>query len=176
MHLAVTGHRPPRLGLSYRGTDRRALIDFAHARMADVLEGFAVERVYSGAAQGWDQAIIYAALRLRVPVTVAVPFEGQESRWPAEARREYEDLLSRCDVYQVCAGGYGGWKFAERDRWMVHQARVHEGLVLALFDGEPTGGTWITVACAQEWGVPVHNIWPEWRDFQAMRRIEEEQD
>lgn len=160
MIVAVTGHRPPRLGLSYSPADRARLEAFARNSLVELMElrGMRCERLVSGLAQGWDQACAYAALSLKVPVTAAVPFVGQEGRWPADEQRRYQELLTRCDVKVVCPGEPKNWKYARRDEWMVENC----GVVLALFDGEPTGGTWLTVRHAARLGRLVHNVWGSW--------------
>jgi hypothetical protein len=35
-------------------------------------------------ARGWDLALAKAAVELGLPLFAAIPFVGQESRWPAE--------------------------------------------------------------------------------------------
>lgn len=156
MIVAGTGHRPPRLGLGYAKDDRAKLAAFAKARL---LAMGGVTRVISGGAQGWDQALAHAAAVLKIPFVVAVPFAGQESKWPLDAREYFGRLLARAaEVVIVSEGGYAAAKFIKRDHWMVDRADA----LLALWDGEPAGGTYATVKYAGEQGKRVDNVWPAW--------------
>lgn len=158
--IAVTGHRPPRLNLGYAESDRKLLTEFAGRTLSDMPRPAAL---IGGAAQGWDLACMHAALVLGIPVIAAVPFEGQESKWPEPSRAFYKEILSACDVRVICTGGYANWKFHERDKWMVDNGDE----VVALFDSVNVGGTAATVAYAHKQGVPVTNVWGGWESFRA---------
>lgn len=159
MKYAGTGHRPPRLGLGYTPKDNRLLTDFVLGELGKR----PVSGAISGMANGYDQALAHAAVRLGLPLVCALPFEGQEKAWPEPGRRRYSAILAHAsEVVVVSPGGYRGradnWKFAARDRWMVEHAQA----VLALWDGKPGSGTTLTVEHALSLGVPVDNLWPEW--------------
>lgn len=155
MILAGTGHRPPRLGLGYTSDDRKKLRNFIRPH----LERLKPDQVISGGAQGFDQALAMVSFSLGIPYIVAVPFVGQEAKWPEEAKWYYQEILDRANrVEVVCEGGYANWKFAARDRWMVDNA---DG-VITLYDGSGKSGTAITVEYAQEKGKPVENLWESW--------------
>lgn len=159
--VAGTGHRPPRLGLGYDRESRVALGTFAESQLVKLAdERGTIAMVISGGAQGWDQAVGFAAHRLGLPYDVAVPFEGQESRWPEEARRLYQKLLAGARaVVLVTEGGHANWKFQKRDEYMVE----HCSLLMALWDEKPSpSGTGNTVAYALRKSVPVLNVWPDW--------------
>lgn len=153
--VAGTGHRPPRLGLGYNNKSRRYLVDFVRPRLAALKPTLIV----SGGAQGFDQALGWAAIELGLPLLVAVPFEGQESKWPTDAQHIYRDLLRRAEhVVTICDGPYHPKKFHERDHFMVECADI----VCALFDGARSGGTWETVSYAQSRIIQVLNWWEEY--------------
>jgi uncharacterized phage-like protein YoqJ len=150
--VAGTGHRPPRLGLGYDQGSRRYLTDF----ILPHLDQLKPELVISGGAQGVDQALALAALELRLPYWVAVPFDGQDAKWPGSARYWYARLLRQAErVVRVCPPGYAPGKFIGRDCFMV-DACTH---VITLFDGERTGGTWHTLNYAQGKPLPITNLW-----------------
>ena len=159
MIVAGTGHRPPRLGLGYGALDRFKLIDFAQRELEEIHFESGISAVISGLAQGWDQAIAEASIDLGFPLWVAIPFEGQESKWPEDAQERYNRIRGKAaKVTIVCPGDYASWKFIARDKWMVESS----DLVLALFDGNPKSGTGATVAYAQLTGKPVKNVWDAW--------------
>lgn len=161
MILAVTGHRPERLG-GYGGDATSKLNNFA----LRVLKKHRPDYLMIGMALGWDTACANAALDLGIKFTAAVPFRGQERRWHADDRAHYNYLLSRAfDVHIVSDGGYSHDKLLKRNRFMVDQAHA----VLALWSGERSG-TSHAVGYAVGTGKPVFNAWEEWRQWPERHR------
>jgi uncharacterized phage-like protein YoqJ len=155
MILAATGHRPDKLG-GYSPEIHRRLVHFARSYL-QTAEG--AQSAISGMALGWDMAWATAALDLGIALIAAVPFDGQERRWPAEAQRMHAQLLRRATrVCIVSPGPYAGWKFERRNEWMVDRA----DRLVALWSGAP-GGTARCVAYASRSGKPVENLWSRWR-------------
>ena len=60
----------------------------------------------------------------------------------------------------MCTGGYAGWKFIARDKFMVN----HADAVLALWSGQKHGGTHQCVQYAVKMNKPVHNVWDGWME------------
>lgn len=162
MIVAATGHRPDKLG-GWTKDVHNALCDFA-------LRTLALQRpsgVISGMALGWDHAVAVACVRLGIPFVAAIPFEGQESRWPKTAQNDYQKLLLCassvhvvCDRQQVEDGGVV-WALQERNCWMVDNSA---GL-LALWNGDRKGGTFNCVQYAREGKRTIKNVWPEWSEY-----------
>lgn len=153
--IAVTGHRPEKVG-GHGITARRALGAFA----AEQLRLLAPDYVITGMALGWDQAIAAGCVLLGIPFTAAVPFEGQERRWPPEAQERYHRLLSFagqrvvvCDEFTPAVRA-----LQKRNEWMVDHAEE----VIALWDGS-FGGTHNCITYARKKGVPVTNLWDRWQ-------------
>jgi uncharacterized phage-like protein YoqJ len=154
MILAATGHRPDKLG-GYGAEVFARLTRLAEVYLACTVR---CDRVISGMALGWDMAWALGALRASVPFTAAVPFEGQESRWPDASRQQYHAILKQAaEVVVVCDGGYAPAKMQTRNEWMVDHA---DGIV-ALWNGT-SGGTGNCVRYAERVGRPVDNLWPAW--------------
>lgn len=153
MIISGTGHRPNKLGgYSSEVSDRLMLL----AR--DWMIAYKPERVITGMALGWDQALAQAARSLDIPYTAAVPFDGQENAWPLNSQILYRDLLVDADDRElVCEGGYAPWKMQKRNEWMVD----HADRVLALWDGS-SGGTANCIAYANKVGKPITNLWWAW--------------
>lgn len=159
MKIAATGHRPPRLGLTYRPDHNRILTMFAKMALEESVQGYGELTVISGMAQGWDQAVAHAAVLLGLPFIAALPFEGQDGPWPEQGRARYRALLRKAqEVAVVSPGGYAKSKYIERDRWMVN----HADGVLALWDGAKNGGTFETIRYAEDNDVEVINVWEQW--------------
>ena len=157
MILSATGHRPDKL-LGYGYATHHQMTVFAE-RMIDRYKPC---MVISGMALGWDMAIAAASLTRGVPLIAAVPFEGQESKWPAESQATYNFLKAHATrVVNVCEPGYATWKMQARNQWMVDNSEC----VLALWNGTP-GGTANCVRYANNANKPVVNVWT---DFELYR-------
>ena len=156
MIVAGTGHRPDKLG-GYGASTVRRLTLFARF----VLEGVGPDGVISGMALGWDMALAEAALDLGIPLLAALPFRGQEARWPEASQARYRGLLARASRIEiVCEGGYSAWKMQARNEWMVD----HCDLLLALWDGS-SGGTANCVRYARRVERPRLDLWPLYEKF-----------
>lgn len=152
MVISGTGHRPDKLG-GYGKEAHDRLVTIACTGLGDVKGD--VTRVISGGALGWDQALAEAALRLGLPLTLALPFAGFWSKWPKASQDYLELLVSRADkVVYVCEGDYAPWKMQERNKWMVDNSDT----VLALWNGTD-GGTANCVKYATKVGKPIVNLW-----------------
>jgi uncharacterized phage-like protein YoqJ len=164
MILAVTGHRPQKLG-GFSPAAGQRLVEFATAELRRFNP--LPQRVLTGLALGWDQAIAWACAELGIPFIACVPCKGQDTPWPAASRQAYRTLLALAyDVVAVCPGGYAAWKMIRRDHYMVDQLNCLEGdKLLALYNGDTDGGTAKTVQYAQAKGVAIENCWERWISF-----------
>lgn len=150
MIICGTGHRPNKVG-GYSKEARSKLYDIAK----DWLVTNKPDKVISGMALGWDQALANAAYVLDIPLIAAVPFAGQQQAWPEESREFFDMLLSKAEeIVIVSDGGYAPWKMQVRNKWMVD----HCDQVLAMWDGS-TGGTGNCIQYAKKVGKPIVNLW-----------------
>ena len=150
--FAATGHRPDRLGGYDDGTLERMVL-LACRFLAAERPSAAI----SGMALGWDTAWAIAALRLGVPLIAAVPFAGQESRWPSSAQDRYRAILAAATRVEITSpGGYSAAAMHVRNRWMVDNCDT----LVALWSGA-SGGTGACVAYAQSVGRRWMNLWSE---------------
>lgn len=151
--IAATGHRPTKLGGYGKAIEAR-LQAFARGYLGVARP----TKTISGMALGWDMAFAKASLDLNIPFIAAVPFEGQESMWPAESQREFNNLLARAIAVNVVSpGGYSGAKMQVRNEWMVDNCTR----VAALWDGSP-GGTGNCIRYARKIDRPFDNLWDNW--------------
>ena len=157
MKIAVTGHRPNKLG-GYSVEAFSRLVQFASA----VLRFYQPELVYTGMALGWDQAVAQACVDLNIPFIACVPFKEQESRWPEESQRRFRDLCAKAKEVVVVSGGeFSAAKMQVRNEYMVD----HADGVVALWNGS-SGGTGNCVRYAQNEGKDVRVVWQSWGRFQ----------
>jgi uncharacterized phage-like protein YoqJ len=154
MMIAGTGHRPDKLG-GYGREAHERLVAIACAGLGDIIGD--VTGVISGGALGWDQALADAALRLNLPLTMALPFEGFECKWPKESQEFLHSLLNPADVVFVCDPGYAAWKMQHRNKWMVDNCDT----VLALWNGTD-GGTANCIRYANKVNKPIINLWDKY--------------
>lgn len=154
MLVAATGHRPDKLGgYDNAEADNRLRVIAHHYLIKTSPVG-----VITGMALGWDQRVAEAALLAGIPFIAAVPFAGQESRWPACSKAVYRELMTQAHgVYIVSPGGYDAAKMHKRNEWMVN----HADRIVALWNGGADGGTAACVRYAQARNKPIDNLWNE---------------
>ena len=153
MIIAGTGHRPNKLG-GYSKQASRRIYDVAKHYL-DTMEP---DGVISGLALGWDMELAEAALDLCIPLTCAIPFAGQESRWPKESQDRWNKIVKHATyTHIVSEGGYAPWKMQTRNIWMVDNC----DLVLALWDGSD-GGTGNCIKYANKIDKPIVNLWDKY--------------
>lgn len=156
MILGVTGHRPDKLG-GYGPPVRNLLVECC----IFALDSYKPDRVITGMALGFDMAVANACTILKIPYVAAVPFEGQESRWPMQSQSEWRSLIAQAQqVVYVCEPGYDNKKMQIRNEWIVDNC-TH---LMSLHDGSP-GGTNNCVKYAKKVGRPTVNIWETWESF-----------
>lgn len=137
--IAGTGHR------YFGGPD---IVEIVEDWLNNMLHTLKPRWVISGMAVGFDTYLAREAVRQSIPFTAAVPFAGQETRWPSGARAEYKRLLALADkIYYVSPGPYDPGKYQVRNEWMVNNC----DLLLAAWNGK-AGGTARCVAYAQKVG------------------------
>lgn len=135
MIIACTGHRPDKLGGEYNHTGKYSgiILDV----MMRYINKLKPEKVISGMALGADSLWIMAAINTNTPFIAAVPFEGQEMKWPMKSQNQYSYWLTKaCEIVYVCEGKYAAWKMQKRNEWMVDNC----DLLLAIWNGSK-GGT-----------------------------------
>lgn len=153
MILTVTGHRPNKIGGYNPNSPLRIKV---RDKIYDFLVEHKPELAITGMALGVDQEFAVICDQLHIPFIAAIPFSGQEKRWPQDSQEHYNDLLTLADqVEVVCDGGYAAYKMQKRNRWMVDKATD----VLAIWDGT-NGGTANCVAYAEAVNKPIHRINP----------------
>lgn len=168
MIVAGTGHRPDKLN-GYGISQRQLIKRIAGEYLA--LSG--ASHVISGMALGWDQALAFAALELSLPVIAAVPFKGQEKRWPAPAQSDYRKLLERCERVEILCGPNVPVTRAMdiRNEWMVDACDE----IAALWNGGKEGGTWNCLKYNMlTKRRPVQNMWRDYENYLIARARAEE--
>lgn len=158
MIITITGHRPNKIG----GYDPEAPLRRAvKAALRAAFEHYKPEGIITGLALGVDQDAALIAKDMGIPYIGVAPFHGQENKWPEASQRLYheicgdasgpllEELLERYPsqtglrspdyegVYVVTDDRYQARYMQDRNIWMVNRG----DLVIAVWDGDPRGGT-----------------------------------
>lgn len=164
MKIAITGHRPNKLGNDYELKSplamwiKREIED----KVADQLYGKRDEEhtLISGMALGIDTLFAKIAVEMKIPFIAAIPFKGQEGRWPIHSKNLYYELLQKAQSIQVVDinvgiswmeyqklpyGLYLSQKMDQRNKWMVDNCDK----LIAVWDGTG-GGTYNCVTYAQQ--------------------------
>ena len=178
MILAITGHRPNKLG-GY--IIPNPVANEVMLKLADSLKAIRPSLVLSGMALGVDQWAAQICVDMRIPFDAVIAFEGYEAKWPEQSRRNYYRLLNKANKkWMLSPGPYRPSLLHHRNHWMVDKS---EGL-LAVWDGLPGSGTAACVEYAFSVGRPVckvnlpDHLWVMARedaDYQYERKQEKEQ-
>lgn len=110
---------------------------------------------------GYDAriAIAEATLSLEIPLVAAIPFEGQERRWPEKSQAHYQLLLKNAkEVHIVSKGGYSGAAMDKRNHWVVD----HSDFMTVLWNGT-SGGTANCVRYVEKCSKTYANVWFQWQ-------------
>lgn len=156
MIMAATGHRPDKLGREYDYNG--PITTWIRQEIEKILIDEKPTKIISGMAIGVDQIFALVGLKLNIPLLAAIPFEGQEKRWPKSSQKIFYDILNNPLTEQVivCEGGYAGYKFIRRDHYMVDNCNK----LLAVYNGDESGGTWQTWKYAIKNKCPIIRINP----------------
>ena len=71
-------------------------------------------------------------------------YPGQADRWKAAQQERYRRLLAQCDLETMVQQSYTSGCMLRRNYYMVERS----GLLIALYDGTPGGGTCNTLLYA----------------------------
>lgn len=139
MILGITGHRPAKLYGKLEAVEVAIAVKLAELKPS---------RLITGMALGVDQIAAEKCIGLGIPFVAAVPFAGQESKWPERAQADYRRLLAHAaEVVIVSRGGYSFDKMHKRNRWIVD----HCDRLLSVWNGT-LGGTYNCVMYAMKRG------------------------
>lgn len=114
------------------------------AKFLESVENLKATHVITGMAVGYDQLVAEVCLEFNIPFIAAVPFAGQEKRWPKHVQERYSELLAKAHIVQIVSeGAYAGWKMHVRNEWIVNNSTA----ILAYFDGRYVEGSGTAACC-----------------------------
>lgn len=158
--ISCTGHRPSKLNkeYDYKGPCSTYLI----SQLTDFLVAEKPDKCISGMALGADTLFALVALQLGIPLEAAIPFKGQEKKWPYQSQQLYNKILDNPLTTKriISPGGYSIESMHKRDRYMVDECDK----IVAIYNGTK-GGTHYTVQYAISEAVDIKYIHPDgWKE------------
>lgn len=159
---AFTGHRPHKFPWKRDEADVRCIaLKKTLSKQITLLADSGVTQFLSGMAEATDTWAALSVLELRekrpaLKLHCILPCRGQADKWAASSRDVYRSILEQADsivyVNRECSKNC----MMERNRFLVE----HSSTLLAVYNGEPRGGTAATVRYAQKLGREVIVIDP----------------
>lgn len=151
--IMVTGHRPHKLwGYNDPARDK-ALVERLKSEINRIRQdGPAI--IISGMALGVDMAMAQAAVELQLPLKAFVPCTQQDAKWSQEYKTKYSFYLEyakrTAGITWVTRGTYAEDPdcMNKRNKAMVDSSDI----AIAVYDGQPSGGTYHCVAYLKEMG------------------------
>ncbi len=145
--IAGTGHRPNRQSMNHEYSMHGPVSTYIKSQIRRFLEEEKPTQIISGMAIGYDQILAITSLEMNIPVIAAVPFRGQESKWPERSQNLYRQILAdpNVTVREISEPGYSVDKMFIRDHYMVDNADT----ILACWDKLAYGGTYKTIQYAK---------------------------
>jgi uncharacterized phage-like protein YoqJ len=143
--VAVTGHRPCKLGNEYGLQGPYS--DYIREEIRKLLLLYRPIQAISGMALGVDTIFAQEALQLDIPLLASLPFKGQECKWPYQSQQNYHQILSNplVTTFVVCEGGYNSAKMQIRNEYMVDNCNI----LISVWNGTK-GGTMNCVRYAEK--------------------------
>ncbi len=161
--MIITGiaHEPKRL---YEKTELPSgeLIYLA----SKALREYKAKRLITTLDLGWEMALTKAALELKIPFIVAIPYPGRDTTWNKSTRSTYLELMARASEVFRIADCYSETALTECRDWRLDQS----DLVLALWDYEFEGEPFLGIDYALKSNKTVCNLWKDWEYLSRLRR------
>lgn len=153
----VTGHRPKDFDAEQRAWVKVRLVKAAWRLRSVYGTTVGVSGMALGADTWWAEAVLAAGMDLHTHV----PFEDQAKTWPVEDQALWRALRGAAAVDRVIGGqAYDVKMLHARNDTMLRQTREGGGLVVAVWNGKTSGGTYSAVTKARRAGQPLLVIDP----------------
>lgn len=160
--IGVTGHRLAKLGMGRRRCYDPIVYEALVSIAQEYLENMEVRGVLTGMAIGWDQAVADACIILGIPFVAAIPFKGQDRKWPHAGRVKYRKILENAAQSRtISKGGYTVDKMMIRNDWIIDNS---EGILTLFNEKGQAGGTWQAIISAKRKGLDITNVWDTWTE------------
>ena len=159
---AFTGHR--RKKLPWKNDETAPACAALKGKLAEqiiALTDKGIRYYISGMADGVDWYASEAVLALRdrnpeVKLLCVLPCLDQDERWSESDKQRYQMILRQADAVIYTSRARTKHSMLDRNRLLVRLSTV----VLAVYNGEPRGGTAATIRYARKAGCELHIVHP----------------
>ena len=141
MIIGCTGHRPSKLNgdYEYKSTLSRWIFD----QITGILRRYEPEYLLDGGAIGVDTIAAFAAIKINIPLWLALPCRGQDKYWRDINKYHYSILKAKAaKIDYVHDGPYYTGCMNKRNYWMNDRT----DLLISVSDGSKGG----TFDCTQD--------------------------
>ena len=136
MKIAITGHRPNKLGNDYDLISN--LVRHIKGELQSIINEHKPTQLISGMALGIDTLWAKLAIENNIPLLAALPCQNQDKMWPQKSKLIYKDILDNplTTSHLVTDCEYNSKCMQDRNIYMVDNC----DLLVAVWDGA-SGGT-----------------------------------
>ncbi len=154
--ISLTGHRPDKIGREYNNIGPYCTA--IKKELYKVIEIHKPKIIITGMALGCDTLWALVGIDMKIRICAAIPFVGQELKWPKESQVVYNNILKNPLVTKriICEGGYDPRKMHIRNCFMVDKCNI----LVAVWNGSK-GGTNNCVDYAKSESKEIIHIDPE---------------
>lgn len=158
--LCVTGHRPKGFPwdhnskyeiehLVYLQKLRETILIFALGGYSHFISGGAI-----GADLDFAKIVLDIRKDLSVILEIAVPCPNQDLKWNKEDKILYDSIIKKADKVTLVSNSYTSFCMQKRNEYMVNNSDI----ILAVWNGAESGGTYNTIKYAQKVKKPIKFI------------------
>lgn len=157
MKVAVTGHRPPKIGgYNPESPLRKSVRESIKSTFLAMHSVQHISLVITGGALGVDQDTALICIELGLDYCVAIPCLNHDSKWPEHSKKLYKHILSKAYYIQLVSDTpYDNLCMQKRNEWMVDQS----DMLIGVWNGTK-GGTANCIRYAKEKGKSIKIINP----------------
>ncbi len=136
MKIAITGHRPNKLGNDYNLTS--PIIGWLTGKIVKIIQEYKPDTLITGMALGIDTLFAKIAIQLNISFIAAIPCKQQYVKWSQKSKEIWMDITDHklCEKYYVTEELYSNTCMQLRNQWMVDNCDI----LIAVWD-ESSGGT-----------------------------------
>lgn len=164
MTFCITGNRPEKFPFNYFDTAsiQMTAYNICIRSLAEEFLDRGFDHFITGMARGVDLDFGVEMIRCKklskryegLTVEAAIPYPEQYLRYDYASRKKYNYILEYCDRTTYISNEYSKDCYFRRNRYMVDNSDA----VIALWNGEESGGTFYTINYAREQGKEVRIV------------------
>lgn len=162
--VTVTGYKPAELNIFSENNDKVEIIKYAIRKRLTAFIENGLEWVLVSGQRGVELWTAEVVMDLKdiydINIAIFPPFEGHNSRWPEQAKNDYQALIRAADFYKpLYTGDYKGpFQFRAKNKWLIEKS---DGCLMLYDTDYPGSGRFFYNEAKQMENYPVHFITPQ---------------